>query len=152
MIPKAIRVFPLSKTKEPEEFGTIDKAYNYFCDVLPSRTPPGRFNIPSEKSHFEKDSLVLFQYAEKKDEEKIIAHAMLVSDGCVLDGELDGYIGYFLFGLNTINVYNNPISKDEIYNIWEKKLFQAKLKLDPSKYYEYKRLLKRFGNLASRCN
>ena len=152
MTPKAIRVFPLSKTKEPEEFGTIDKVYKYFCGVLPSRTPPGRFNIPSEKSHFEKDSLVLLQYAEKKDEEKIIAHAMLVSNGCVFDGKLDGYIGYYLFDLNTINVYNNPISKDEIYNIWKKKLFMGKLILDPSKYYEYERLLEKFGNLSSRCS
>ena len=152
MTPKAIRVFPLSKTKEPEEFGTIDKVYKYFCGVLPSRTPPGRFNIPSEKSHFEKDSLVLFQYAEKKDEEKIIAHAMLVSDGCVLDRKLDGYLGYYLFDLNTINVYNNPISKDEIYNIWKKKLFMGKLRLYPSKYYEYERLLEKFGNLSSRCS
>ena len=60
---------------------------------------------------------------------------MLVSDGCVLDGKLDGYIGYYLFDLNTINVYNNPISKIEIYNIWKKKLFMGKLILDPSKYY-----------------
>ena len=117
MILKDIRVFPLSKTKEPEDFGTIDKVYKYFCDVLPSRTPPGRFNIPSEKSKFVKNSLVLFQYAEIKDEEKIIAHAVLISDGCVLDGKLGGYIGYYIFEPNSINVYKNAITKDKIYNI-----------------------------------
>ncbi len=152
MIPKVIRVFPLSKTKEPEDFGTIDKLYEYFCGVLPSRRPPGRFNIPSKRSHFEKNSLVLFQYAEKKDEEKIIAHAMLISDGCVPDGEVDGYIGYYVFDPNSINVYKNPITKDEIHNIWKRKLCQSKLRLDISNYCEYKRLLKKSGNLVSRCN
>lgn len=33
MIPTAIRVFPLSKIKEPDAFGTREKAFNYFDSV-----------------------------------------------------------------------------------------------------------------------
>ena len=146
MIPKAIRVFPLSKTKEPEAFGTIDKAYDFFCRYLPTRTPPGRFNIPTEKSVFEKNSLILFQYAEKKDQEKIIGHAVLISDGCIRDNSCTGYIGYYLLDPESIVIYSNPVTKEEIYKIWKKKLFQSKLKLDISKYDEYMSLLKNKGN------
>lgn len=146
MIPKGIRVFPLSKTKEPNVFGTINMVYDYFCNDLPSRTPPGRFNIPTELSHFEKDSLILFQYAERKDQEKIIGHAVLLSDGCVRDNRYPGYIGYYLLDLDSIVIYSNPVTKKEIYKIWKKKLFQSKLKLDVSKYDEYMSLLKNKGN------
>lgn len=151
MIPKAIRVFPLSKIKEPKAFGTIEKVYNYFCEDLPSRTPPGRFNIRPAKSYFENNSLILFQYAEKKDEEKIIAHSILISDGCVFDNRYSGYIGYYLLDPDSINVYNKPVTKKEIYKVWEKKLFQSRLLLDLSKYDEYIRLLENKGNLKSRC-
>ncbi len=144
MIPKTIRVFPLSKIKEPKDFGTLDKVYEYFCDLLPFKVPPGRFDIPSD-SHFEKNSLVLFQYTEKKGEGKIIAHAMLISDGCVFDGELDGYIGYYL--LDNIVIYKSPVTEEEIDHIWRgRRLCQAKHKLDVSKYSEYMSLLKIKGN------
>ena len=142
MIPSAIRVFPLSKTSEPEEFGTIEKVYNFFRNELPLRNPPGKFYIPTEKSHFEKKSLILFQYAEKKNEEKIIGHAILLSDGCVRNNERPGYIGYYLLDLDSIVIYKAPVTKEEIYNLWEKTLSQAKLKLDVSKYHEYMSLLK----------
>jgi hypothetical protein len=49
MIPRAIRVFPLSKIRESGNFGTIEKVYDFFCSVLRARIPPGRFNIPTEK-------------------------------------------------------------------------------------------------------
>ncbi len=149
MFPTAIRVFPLSKTKEPEDFGTIEKVYNFFHEVLRSKKPQGRFNIPTEISHFEKNSLILFQYAEKKNNEKIIGHATLRSDGCVLDNEEPGYIGYYLLDLDKDKpvIYKSPVTKEEIYKIWKKKLFQAKLKLDVSKYDEYRSLLKDKGNL-----
>jgi hypothetical protein len=149
MNPKAIRVFPLSKTKQPKVFGTINMVHDFFCEVLPLRTPPGRFNIPSERSYFEKKSLILFQYAEKKDEEKIIGHAILSSDGCIPDNRNIGYIGYYLLDLDSIVIYKNPITKAEIFKIWKKKLFQSKLKLDISKYDEYMKLLKNKGNLES---
>ncbi len=146
MIPKAIRVFPLSKTKEPDDFGTITKVHEYFLEKLKSENPPGRFDIPTEQSRFEKDSLILFQYAEIKDHEKIIGHAFLVSDGCVHDNSHEGYIGYYLLNLDSIVIYSNPVTKEEIYKIWKKKLFQSKLKLDVSKYDEYMNLLKIKGN------
>ena len=146
MIPKAIRVFPLSKTKEPKVFGTINMVYDYFRRDIPSRTPPGRFNIPTELSHFEKGSLILFQYAEKKDQEKIIGHAFLLSDGCVRDSGYAGYVGYYLLDPDSIVIYSNPVTKKEIYKIWKKKLFESKLKLDVSKYDEYMGLLKNKGN------
>lgn len=146
MIPKAIRVFPLSKIKEPEEFGTIEKVYNFFREGLPSRYPPGKFYIPTEKSHFERNSLILFQYAEKKNEEKIIGHSILLSDGCVPDNECTGYIGYYLLDLNNTVIYKTPVTKEEVYKIWKKTLFQAKHKLDVSKYGEYLSLLKNKGN------
>jgi hypothetical protein len=151
MIPKAIRVFPLSRTKEPNVFGTIEMVHDFFCEHLPSKIPPGRFNIPTEKSYFEKNSLTLFQYAEKKNEEKIIGHAALLSDGCIPDNRDTGYIGYYLLDPNSIVIYKNPISKEEIYKIWGKTLFQSKLKLDISKYDEYMMLLKNKGNLKSQC-
>ena len=44
------------------------------------------------------------------------------------------------------------IHSAKIGDIWGKKLFQAKLKLDPSKYCEYERILENSGNLTSRCN
>lgn len=146
MIPKAIRVFPLSKTSEPKAFGTIKKVYDFFCRDLPTRNPPGRFNIPTEKSFFEKNSLILFQYAEKKDEEKIIGHSILLSDGCVPDNHNPGYIGYYLLDIDSIVIYKATVTKHEICKIWKKKLFQAKLKLDVSKYNEYMSLLKNKGN------
>ena len=151
MIPKAIRVFPLSKTKEPNVFGTVEMVYDFFCEYLLSRIPPGRFNIPTEKSYFEKNSLILFQYAEKKNEEKIIGHAVLLSDGCIPDNRYAGYIGYYLLDPDSIVIYNNPVSKEEIYKLWKKTLFQSKSKLDISKYDEYMTLLENEGNLKSRC-
>lgn len=147
MIPQTIRVFPLSKTKEPKEFGTIEKVYNFFLKELPSRTPSGKFYIPTEKSHFEKNSLILFQYAEKKNEEKIIGHSILLSDGCVLDNGCPGYIGYYRLDIKSCIIYKMPVTKKEIHKIWNKKLFQAKLKLDISKYDEYMKLLKHKGNI-----
>ena len=149
MIPRAIRVFPLSKTKEPDVFGTIGMVHDYFLEDLPSRTPPGRFNIPSEISSFARNSLILFQYAERKDEEKIIGQAILLSDGCVHDDSIAGYIGYYLLDPANIVIYNDPVTKDEIYEIWKKRLFQSKLDLDISKYAEYMKLLEHKGNLAS---
>ena len=146
MIPKAIRVFPLSKTKEPKAFGTIGMVYNFFRRDLATRNPPGRFNIPKETSFFEKNSLILFQYAEKKDEEKIIGHSILLSHGYVPDNHNPGYIGYYLLDIDSIVIYQTPVTKDEIYKIWKKKLFQSKLKLDTSKYDEYMSLLKTKGN------
>lgn len=75
MTPSEIRVYPLSKEKEKEVFATIEKVRDYFCKDLPTRNPPGSFYIPSDNIKFKKDSLVLFQYAQKKNEEKIIGHA-----------------------------------------------------------------------------
>jgi predicted HNH restriction endonuclease len=149
VIPNEIRVFPLSKTKETEAFGTLDKAYNFFCDILPSQAPPGRFNIPSANSHFRKNSLVLFQYSEKRNEEKIIAHATLISNGCVLDEKEKGYVGYYLFDPDSINVYHNPVTKNEIHNIWKKNLCRAKLNLNTSDYDKYVTLLETKGNLLT---
>ncbi|HEX9974530.1 MAG TPA: hypothetical protein VGD14_20855 [bacterium] len=151
MIPKAIRVFPLGKIKEPNVFGTIEMVYDFFCEHLPSRIPPGRFNIPTEKVHFEKNSLILFQYAEKKNEEKIIGHAVLLSDGCIPDKRYTGYIGYYLLDPDSIVLYKNPVSKEEIYKIWNKTLYRSKLKLATTKYNEYMTLLKNKGNLKSQC-
>jgi hypothetical protein len=88
----------------------------------------------------------LFQYAEKKDEEKIIGHSILLSNGCVHDNHYSGYIGYYLLDIDSIIIYKAPVTKHEIYKIWKKKLFQAKLKLDVSKYDEYLSLLKDKGN------
>ena len=146
MIPRAIRVFPLSKKSEPKAFGTIQKVYDFFRKDLPARNPPGQFYIPTEKTVCEKHSLILFQYAEKKDEEKIIGHSILLSHGCIPDNHRTGYIGYYLLDIDSIVIYKAPITKHEIYKIWKKKLFQAKPKLDVSKYDEYMSLLKNKGN------
>ena len=146
MIPTSIRVFPLSRTSEPEEFGTIEKAHAFFQTELPSRNPPGKFYIPTEKSHFEQGSLILFQYAEKKNEEKIIGHSVLLSNGGVPDNEYPGYIGYYLLDLNKTVIYKTPIDKEDIFRLWRKKLGRSKLKLDVSKYSEYMTLLKNKGN------
>ena len=54
MFPTEIRVYPLSKIKEKEDFGTIEKAEEYFCEKLPTRNPSGRFNIPSDYIEFKK--------------------------------------------------------------------------------------------------
>ncbi|QTA83498.1 Uncharacterized protein dnl_59100 [Desulfonema limicola] len=151
MFPTEIRVYVLSKTKEREVFATIDMVEDYFCSDLPSRTPPGRFNIPSDQIIFKKGALILFQYAERKDEEKIVAHALLKSDGCVYVPGNDYYIGYYQLDIKSINVYRNPVTKDEIFGIWKKKLLQAKLNLDVSKYDDYLNLLKKKNNLTSRC-
>ena len=88
----------------------------------------------------------MFQYAEKKDEEKIIGHSILLSDGCVPDNHNPGYIGYYLLDIDSIVIYKATVTKHEICKIWKKKLFQAKLKLDVSKYNEYMSLLKNKGN------
>jgi hypothetical protein len=64
MIPKAVRVFPLSKKSEPGAFGTILKVYDFFHRYLPKKR--GRFYIPTERTVFEKHSLILFQYAKKR--------------------------------------------------------------------------------------
>ena len=151
MVPTEIRVYPLSKIKEKVAFGTIEKAEEYFCNDLPYRDPPGRFNIPSIYIEFKKGSLILFQYAEKKNEEKIIAHAKLLSDGCISDALDDYYIGYYLIDVESINFYRNAITKEEIIDIWDKKLSQAKLNLDVAKYEEYMELLKRKKNIKSKC-
>lgn len=151
MKPEAIRVFPLSRTSEPEAFGTIEMALDFFCNYLPNRTPKGRFNIPSDIK-FKKNSLVLFQYIEKGEEPKIIAHAMLISDGCVYSNEEEGYVGYFVFEPESIHFYNNFVTKQEIYAIWQKNLgARVKLNLDVSKYDEYMSLLKNKGNTESMC-
>ncbi|HOO36761.1 MAG TPA: hypothetical protein PLV78_00475 [Deltaproteobacteria bacterium] len=147
MISQTIRVFPLSKTKEREMFGTIEKVSYYFSNVLPARNPPGSFYIPNDRSNFEKESLILFQYAERKNDEKIIGHAVLLSDGCIHDSSRAGYIGYYLLDLSTIVIYDNPVTKEEVFKIWKKLLFQSKLNLDVSKYGEYMTLLKDKGNL-----
>lgn len=118
MIPTEIRVYPLSKIKEKEVFATIEMVQDYFCRDLPSRNPPGRFNIPSNNIVFKKGALVLFQYTEIKGEEQIVAHAKLISDGYVHDKFDSYYIGYYLFDTARINFYNTPVSKKEIYNIW----------------------------------
>ena len=152
MIPKAIRVFPLSKGKEPQVFGTIDRVHDYFLKDLPSRSPPGRFNIRSEGSYFEKTSLILFQYTEKRDEQKIIGHAVLLSDGYVRDDTDAGYIGYYLLDLDSIVIYGKPVTKEEIYRIWKKNLCQSKHILDISKYGEYMRLLQKKGIVRSDRN
>ena len=70
----------------------------------------------------------------------------MLSNGCVLDNKEAGYIGYYLLNPDSIVIYKHPVSKAEIYRIWKKKLFQAKLKLDMSKYDEYMSLLKSKGN------
>lgn len=151
MIPSAIRVFPLSKIKEAQAFGTREKAFNYFCHELKSReNPPGRFNIPYD-SKFVKDSLILFQYTPRKNEEEIIAHAILISDGCIKSQDVEGYVGYYQLDVNSINSYNVPITKEEIYALWGKILWRSKWNLDISKYHDYMELLKRKDNLRSKC-
>jgi len=145
-LPTEIRVFPLSKIKERQHFETIEKLYEFFLEELPIRIPPGRFNIPQD-SNFKKDSLILFQYAQKKDEEEIVAHAFLKSNGCVFDSEVSGYIGYYVIDIDSIIIYNSPVTKNEIFEIWSKKLFQSKLKLDVSRFDEYMKLLEEKGNL-----
>ncbi len=151
MVPKEIRVYPLSKIKEKSVFGTIKKAEEYFCNDLPYRNPPGRFNIPSVHIEFKKGSLILFQYAERKDQEKIIAHAILKSNGCVSDAINDYYIGYYILDVESINFYRNAIAKEEVFDICKKKLSQAKANLCVSKYGEYTELLKRKKNVISKC-
>jgi hypothetical protein len=152
MIPTAIRVFPLGRFKEPEAFGTREKAFNFFCYELKSReNPPGRFNIPFD-SKFIKGSLILFQYTERKDEEEIIAHAILISDGCVESNDVKDYVGYYHLDVDSINFYNTPVKKEDIFKIWRRCLYQrAKLRLDVSKYDDYMELLKRNNNLKSKC-
>ena len=88
---------------------------------------------------------------KKKNEEKIIAHAKLLSDGCISDALDYYYIGYYLIDVESINFYRNAITKEEIIDIWNKKLSQAKLNLDVAKYEEYKELLKRKKNMKSKC-
>ena len=88
----------------------------------------------------------MFQYAGKKGEEKIIEHSIWLSDGYVPDNHNPGYIGYYLLDIDSIVIYKAPVTKHEIYKIWKKKLFQAKLKLDVSKDDEYMILLKNKGN------
>jgi hypothetical protein len=151
MIPTAIRVFPLGRTKEPQAFGTREKAVNFFCHELKSReNPPGRFNIPYD-SKFKKGSLILFQYTEREGREEIIAHALLISDGCILSDEVNNYIGYYQFDVNSINFYNTPVTKDEIFKICRRYLYQrSKLLLDVSKYDDYRELLKK-NNIRSKC-
>ena len=152
MIPTEIRVFPLSRFKEPEAFGTKDKAFNFFCYELKLReNPPGRFNIRSNWFKFIEGSLILFQYTERKDKEEIIAHAILISNGYERSGDVEGYIGYYHLDLNSINFYNTPVKKDKIYKIWQKKLCRSRLKLDVSKYDDYMKLLKSKNNMKSRC-
>jgi hypothetical protein len=145
-LPTEIRVFPLSKIKERQHFRTIEKLYNFFLEELPQRIPLGRFNIPKD-SNFIKGSLILFQYAQKKDKEEIVAHAFLKSNGCVLNNDVNGYVGYYVIDMDSIIIYNTAITKKEIFEIWGKKLFQSKLKLDVSKFDEYMRLLEEKGNL-----
>jgi hypothetical protein len=146
MKPAAIRVFPLSRTREPKEFGTIERARDFFLEYMQQRIPEGKFYIPSDVITFKKDSLVLFQYIEKGGEPKIIADAILYSDGCIYSNEEKGYVGYYLF--ESINFYKNPVTKQEIYDIWNKKLGQSKLNLDISKYNKYVRLCLLKNNLA----
>lgn len=118
MMPTAIRVFPLGKISEPEAFGTTEKALNFFCHELKSReNPSGRFNIPSD-SKFKKGSLVLFQYTPRKDGEEIIAHAILISDGCIKSQQVKGYVGYYRFDIDSINFYKVPVTKEDIYRLW----------------------------------
>ncbi len=86
--------------------------------------------------------MILFQYAQE-----IIGHAFLKSNGCVIDKKEKGYIGYYEINMESIIIYNNPVTKEEIYEIWMKKLGQAKLKLEVSKYDEYLKLLEKKRNL-----
>jgi len=150
MIPTAIIVFPLSRIKEPDAFGTREKAFNYFCYELKSReNPPGRFNIPSD-SKFLKGSLILFQYTERKGKEEIIADALLLSNGCIKSDEIKNYVGYYCIDVDSINFYRTPVTKEEIFSIWNKKLGRAKLQLDVSKYDDYRALFKSKGNIMRR--
>ncbi|MCI0696824.1 hypothetical protein L0337_33070 [candidate division KSB1 bacterium] len=151
MLPAAIRVLPLSRTSESEAFGSIENAVEFFCSYLPSRNPRGRFNIPSN-TKFKRDSLVLFQYMEERNEPKIIAHALLISDGCVYSNDEDGYVGYYVFEPGSINFYHGFVTKREIYEIWQKNLgARARLNLAVSKYDEYMSFLENRGNTKSRC-
>jgi hypothetical protein len=117
MKPTAIRVFPLSRIKEPETFWTRMNLSDYFCDRLKRKNPPGRFNIRSEQSKFIKGTSILFQYTERKNEEEIISHATLISDGCVRSKEYKGYVGYYRLDIDSINLYNTLVTKKEVYNI-----------------------------------
>jgi hypothetical protein len=151
-MPTAIRVFPLGRYKEPEAFGTREKAFNFFCYELKSReNPKGRFNLPYDPKFIE-GSLILFQYTERKDEEEIIAHAILKSNGLIKNYTVKNYIGYYHLDVDSINFYNTPITKEEIFIIWHKCLYmRARLKLDVSKYDDYMKFLKCKNNLKSRC-
>lgn len=151
MKPTGIRVFPLSRIKEPEAFGTRRNVFDYFCDRLKRKNPPGRFNIRSGQSKFLKGTLILFQYTERINEEEIIAHATLISDGCVKSEEYRGYVGYYHLDIDSINLYSTPVTKKEIYNIWQKDLWCSRLILDVAKYDDYVCLLKSKNNLKSMC-
>ena len=76
-----------------------------------------------------------------------MGHAFLKSNGCIFSNQVNGYIGYYMIDIDSIKIYKNPITKQEIYDIWGTTLGRAKSRLDISKYDEYMKLLEEKGNL-----
>jgi hypothetical protein len=53
----------------------------------------------------------------------------LISAGCVRSKEYKGYAGYYRLDIYRINLFNTPVTKKEVYNIWQKTLWRSRLVL-----------------------
>lgn len=120
---KSIRIYPLS---EKEFFDNCD-AKCYFRYGLKEQN--GKFYYRNKPIVADTGTLILFQYCNN-----IIAQAELLRvckyESPLIENSVE-YNGHFLFNLDTIRYYREPLSQEEFYTIYpEKRLSRATHKLD----------------------
>lgn len=118
-----IRFLPNDKTT----FSTYEDIKEFFTETMVSRC--GKYFFPNKGMNCKESTLVFFQY-----DGKLIAAAMLkscVKNTCYDEKNVE-YKGYFIFDMETMVIFNEPITSDEIRNIDPafKAFSQSKRKMD----------------------
>ena len=98
---KQIRILPTSS--DDFDFEDEEAMKNFFTNKLPS---DGKFHFYKNNVAEPENTLILFQYNNS-----IVASGIMEDR---IDTMEKGYNGYYIFNKNSINLFDTPISADEL--------------------------------------
>lgn len=106
-----IRFLPMDKDRE---FPTYEEAIEFLSETMPNRN--GKYGYRSNKMTCKDGTLVLFQY-----DAKLIASASFLEnikyEKPIMYSEQDISKGYYIFEVSSIQIFDEPITAAEYFNI-----------------------------------